>query len=43
MSEKKRVTTQVRREVEAGILLLSNDENNVIAGNKLFLVFKLQV
>ena len=43
MSEKKRVTTQGRREVQAGILLLSNDENNVIAGNKLFLVFKLKV
>ena len=36
--------TQGRREVEVGTLLLSNDENNVIAENaeKLFLVFKFQ-
>ena len=27
------VTTQGRREVEVGTLLLSNDENNVIAEN----------
>ena len=29
------VTTQGRREVEVGTLLLSNDENNVIAENVL--------
>ena len=37
--------TQGRRELEEGILLLSNDKNNVIAKNVLgyFFVFKLQV
>ena len=35
MSEKNRVTTQVRMEVEVGALLLSNDKSNVIAENAL--------
>ena len=36
------ITTQGRRELEVGTLLLGIDKNNIIA-NKLFLVFKLQV
>ena len=39
MSEKNRVMTQGRREIRVGILLLSNDENNVIAKNVLSLFY----
>ena len=35
MSEKKRVTTKGRREVDVGTLLLGNDKNNVIVDKKL--------
>ena len=39
MSEKNRVMTQGRREIRVGILLLSNDENNVIVKNLLSLFY----